>query len=559
MKKKIIVIGGSAAGPKAASKARRMDPHAEITIIQKSADLSMASCGYPYYVGGIFDNRNMLIATPTGTVRDSKFFAATKNINAFVKTEVISIDRENKKVVTKHIETNEESSFFYDKLVITTGASPIVPCIPGKELEGVTTLQSLEDADFLKKIVKEKKIKNALIVGGGLIGMETCEALQLAGIQVTIVEKLPQILPFLDWEMAKLVEKEVKQKGVNIYTGVSVDAFNGEDKVNSVTLSDGSKIDCDLAVVSIGNRPNVKLAVDAGLRIGKTGGIEVNKFMQTSDPDIYAAGDCVEIQDLVSYYKIKTNWPMGDAANLQGRVVGQNITQGNEATYEGAVITGICKIFDYTVGSTGLSEKRSELEGYSNIITALHMAPDKPGFMGGKPIAIKLVADKRTGRLLGAQIVGVGDVSKRLAIASMALHGKMNINDLVNLDLPYAPPFSPAIDNFIAAAHMLENKWLGRLNGISSVEVMTKIENKEDIFILDVRSPQEFEEKKLNIGEVNIPLGKICDRIDEIPKDKLIIAYCKISLRGYEAACKLSGYGYENVKVMEGGILAWPF
>ena len=560
--KKIVVIGGAAAGPKIASKARRMDQAADITILEQGRYFSMASCGYPYYVGGVFDEKNQLICTPTGVLRDSTFFANAKGIKAHVKRQVTDIDRKKKRVKVLNLETNEPEEYPYDKLAIATGAVPIFPRLPGKELKGITTLHSMHDAVTLKHIAKEKKVDNAVIVGGGLIGIETCEALELAGINVTVVEMLPQILPFLDWELAKLVEKEIRLRGVEIITNNRAAEFIGQDgHVTGVVLQDGRVLNTQLVVVSIGVRPNAELAKKAGLRIGMTGGIWVNKFMQTSDPDIYAAGDCVEIRDLITFNKIKTHWPMGDAANLQARVVGQNITAGNCASYEGAVLTGICKVFDYCVGSAGLSETRARCEGYSDIITATQFSPDKPGFMGGKPIGIKMVADKRTGRLLGVQVVGKGDVSKRLALAALALHNQMHISELVNLDLPYAPPFSPAIDNFITAAHVLENKWLGRMKGISPVAVMDKVKLGADVFILDVRGPAEFEQMRLGIGEKLIPLGKLRSSTDKLPADKQkeIVVYCKISLRCYEAYSFLTSLGYENVYVMEGGILAWPF
>ena len=560
MAQKIVVIGGSAAGPKAASKIRRLDQEADITIIQKSQYLSMASCGYPYFVGGVFDDRNKLIATPTGVTRDPTFFSNVKAIKAVVNTEATKIDRKNKKVAAKDLSSGEEKEFPYDKLVITTGAHAVVPNLPGKDLEGITTLQSMEDADFLKKVATEKKIKKAVVVGGGLIGIETCEALQLAGIDITVVEMLDQILPFLDWEMAKLVENHLVSKGVKVMTGKAVNEFIGKDgRVCGVKLSTGETLECELAVVSIGVRPNGKLAADADLETGKTGGITVNRFLQTNDPDIYAAGDCIEVMNMVTCKK--QHWPMGDAANLQGRVVAQNVVYGNSREYKGFVGTGICKIFDFEAGSTGLSEHMARQEGYTNIMTSIHAAPDKPGFMGAKPVIIKMIVDKITGKLLGMQSVGTGDISKRVAIGAMALHGNMHICDLISLDLPYAPPFSPAIENFITAAHVIENKWRHFMDGISSVEVKKKVDAGDDMFILDVRGPGEFEQMRLGIGETLIPLGKLRKSTDQLPadKNKEIITYCKISLRGYEAACFLKSLGYTNVKVMEGGIIAWPF
>lgn len=560
MKKNIVIIGGSAAGPKAAAKARRMDQEAEITIIQKDKYLSMASCGFPYYIGGVFDDRNQLIETPTGVTRDSSFFLNVKNINALVETEVTKIDRKNKKVIAYDNANRKEIEVKYDKLVIATGSDAIIPNIEGKELDGVTALKSMEDAEYLKQIVVEKKIKNAVVVGGGLIGIETTEALKLANIKITIIEKMDQILPFLDWEIAKLVEKHIKSKGSKVITNSAITKILGKNgKVSGVETSKGEIIDCELVVIAIGVKPNIKLAKECGLGIGLTGGIQVNHFMQTKDPDIYSAGDCVEVTNLVNNNKVL--YPMGDAANLQARVVGQNITEGNSAEYEGVVMTGICKVFDFNAGSTGLSEKQARKEGYKNIITALHTAPERPTFMGAKPLYTKLVADEITGKLLGMQCIGMGDISKSISVAAMALYSKMHIRNLVNLDLPYAPPFSQAIDSFITTSHVLENKWLGRMVGISCVEVKKKVDNKENVFILDVRGADEYKQAKLGIGEALVPLGKLRGSVDKLPQDfnQEIIIYCKISLRGYEAQSFIKSLGYKNVKVMEGGIISWPF
>jgi NADPH-dependent 2,4-dienoyl-CoA reductase/sulfur reductase-like enzyme/rhodanese-related sulfurtransferase len=559
VEKNILIIGGSAAGPKVASKIRRHDQESNITIVQKGSYLSMASCGYPYFVGGVFDDPNLLISTPTGVQRDPGFFSSVKDITAITETEAVSIDRENKTVQVRNLKTGDSSSLPYDKLVLTTGANPITPRLPGIDLDGVDSLQSMEDAVRLKEVATARKVKKAVIIGGGLIGIETCEALQLAGIEVTIVEMLDQILPFLDWEMAKLVENHMSSKGVKVVTGKGVSAIDGENFVTGVTLNDGSKLSCDHVVFSIGVRPNITLAKEAQLKIGDKGGISVNRFMQTSDPDIYAAGDCVEISNLIT--QEKQHFPMGDAANLQGRVAAQNIVFGNIEEYDGVVGTGICKVFDFTAGGTGLSEKMANREGFENIITAIHAAPDKPGFMGGKPIIIKMIAAKSTGKFLGMQVVGTGDASKRLAIAAIALHGKMCLSQLINLDLPYAPPFSPAIDNFIQAAHVLENKWRHTMVGISSVTVKQRLDAGEDLFLLDVRGPGEFAAMRIGQNDTLIPLGKLRTSTDKLPKDKNqeIITYCKISLRGYEAACYLKSLGYTNVKVMEGGLVAWPY
>ncbi len=558
MAKRIIVIGGSAAGPKAAAKARRMDEFAEITMFQKGPDLSMASCGYPYFVGGFFDDRNKLLCTPTGVVRDPKFYWNAKGITAKVNTEVIKIDRQNKTVEYIDLITNERSTQEYDKLIIATGATANKPPIPGVELEGITTLQSMQDADYLRKIRDEGKIKKAVVIGGGLIGIETLEALHLAGIELTMIELLPQLLTFLDWKLAKLVENYLKTKA-NVITKNGVAEFIGENgKLTGVKLQNGTEIPCELAVVAIGVRPNIKLAKETKLEIGSLGGIIVNEFMQTSDPDIFAVGDCCEIKNIISGKNVLA--PYGDLANLEGRVAGENVIKGNVAVFPGTIQTGICKLFDYGIGITGLSESKAQEAGIE-YIKVVNAGPDKPGFMDGKLLITKLLAQKETGKILGAQCIGPGDVSKQLAIWATAIKGNLTVDDMVNADLPYAPPYSLAIDHSIASAHILQNKMHGIFEGISSVELKDKIDAKAEVFLLDARGADEYEQTRLGLGETLIPVGLLRKRINELPQDKNseIITYCKISLRGYEAAVLLKAHGYTNVKVLEGGIMAWPF
>ena len=557
--KRIVVIGGSAAGPKAAARARRLDEKAEITILQKDADLSMASCGYPYYVGGFFDDRNMLLCTPTGMVRDSKFYLAAKGIITKTRTEVTEIDKKNQKVTTKNLDNGETAEYPYDKLIICTGSTPKFPPIPGIDLEGISTLQSMKDADFLRKIRDEKKIKHAVIIGGGLIGIETAEALELAGIDITIVELLPQLLTFLDWDLAKLVENHVKSKKARVITENGVSEFIGKDgKLTGVKLQDGTELSCELAVVAIGVNPATKLAVDAGLKIGETGAISVDKHMQTSDKNIYAAGDCIEVNHMLTGKKVHA--PYGDLANLEGRVAGENAIKGNNATFPGTIQTGICKVFDFTAGATGLNYESARANGFDpEVIT--NASPDKPGFMEGLLLVSRLVVDKKSRKILGAQCIGPGDVSKQLASWAIAIRGGLTVDSMVNADLPYAPPFSLAIDHSIASAHIMQNKLDGYLNGISTAEAKKIADKKDGAFFLDARGPDEYEVMRLGIGEKLIPLGALRGRLDEIPADKNteIICYCKISLRGYEASLILQANGWKNVKVMEGGIMAWPF
>lgn len=559
-KKRIIVIGGSAAGPKAAARARRLDEYAEIIIIQKSPDLSMASCGYPYYVGGFFNDRNMLLSTPTGVTRDPEFYLNAKGIIAKTETEVMAIDRENRTVTCKKLKTGEVETIHFDKLIITTGATSSLPPIPGINLEGITTLHTMQDVDYLRKICDEKKVKKAIVVGGGLIGIETSEALHLAGIHITVIELLPQLLSFLDWEFAKLVENHVKSRSVDVITKNGVVNFLGENgRLAGVKLQNGTELSCELAVVAVGVTPNVKIAREAGIVIGETGGILVDEYMQTSDPNIYAAGDCVESYNIITGKKVLA--PFGDLANLQGRVAGENAILGNRVKFPGTIQTGICKVFSYAAGSTGLSENACHKLGYTDIETVINAGPDKPGFMKGKLLITKLVADKKTGKILGAQCVGPGNVSKQIAQWAMAIKGNLTVDDVANADLPYAPPFSSAIDHTICTAHVMQNKLSGLMHGISTSEVKKKVDKNNNVFLLDVRDDDEYEEIRLGIGEILIPIDALRRRLSEIPVDKKkeIICFCKISLRGYEAARILESHGWKNVKVMEGGINAWPY
>jgi len=559
-RKRIVVIGGSAAGPKAAAKARRLDEGAEIILLQKGADLSMASCGYPYYVGGFFDDRNRLLATPAGVVRDTKFYLNAKAIDARTSTEATGIDRAARTISFRNLATGDTGSLPYDKLILATGAVARMPPVPGIDLEGVTTLQSMKDADFLRAVRDEKKIRKAVVIGGGLIGIETCEALHLAGIELTVVEMMPQLLTFLDRDMAMLVENHVRAKGVNVITHNGLAAFLGKDgKLTGIKLQNGTELECELAVVAIGVVPNVELARKAGLTIGSKGGIEVDRYMKTSDPSIYAVGDCVEIPHRMTGKKILA--PYGDLANLEGRVAGENAIAGDTVTFPGTIQTGICKVFDFSAGSTGLSDSAAKANGFPDAVAVLNASTDKPGFMGGKLVVTRLVADRKTGRVLGAQVVGPGDVAKQVAQWALSIQGNMTIDDIVNADMPYAPPFSLAIDHFIAAAHLMQNKLKGRLKGITAFELKTELDAGKKPFLVDARGPDEYEAMRLGIGETLIPLGALRKRLGELPQDKdaEIVCFCKISLRGYEAALILEANGWKNVRVLEGGIMAWPF
>lgn len=557
--KRILVIGGTAAGPKAAARAKRLNQEAEVILIQKDPELSMASCGYPYFVAGGVANRDQLLCTPAGLVRDPLFFAGAKGVKALVNTEAVAVDRKAKTVTYRKAGAADSEFLAYDKLILCTGSTPRMPRFPGIELEGVTTLHAMRDADVLRGIGAAGEGKKVVIAGGGLIGMETCEALSACGMKVTVVEKLPNILAFLDSELAMLVENHARAKNAQVITGMGVAGFEGTDgRLRGVRLEDGRTLECELAVVALGALPNVRLAQEAGLAIGVTGGIAVDEHMRTSDLNIYAAGDCVEVSCRLTGGK--TLAPYGDLANLEGRVAGENAALGDRAVFPGTIHSGICKVFNFAAGSTGLSERSAKEAGY-DVVTAVNASPDKPGFMGGKLLVSKMVADAETGRILGFQSLGPGDVNRQVAEAAMAVMKGMTVEEACMADLPYAPPFSLAIDHFITTAHILENKLRGLFTGVSSLVVRRDTDAGRSQYFLDVREPKEYEEMRLGLGETLIPLGQLRSRLGELPADKTarIVVFCKLSMRGYEAQRILEAKGYANVVVLEGGIMAWPF
>jgi len=550
---RLVIIGGVAAGPKTAARVRRLDSNASITVIEKGEFLSYAGCGLPYYVSGVVKEQAELMSTPTGVIRDPSFFKNVKDINVLNHTEATKIDKENKVVTVKKPDGSMES-IEYDKLVIATGATPFVPELPGGRLKNIYKLHGVEDAEGIKKCLADNKAKDVVIVGGGLIGVEMAEALVSKGCRVTMVELLPQLMTIMDPEMAVLLTQHMESKGVKVLTSTKVLGFDGKECVSKV-LTDRQEIHADMVIMSIGVRPNAKLAVDAGLEIGPTRAIKVNAQMQTSDKDIYAVGDCAEKKDIIT--GAPSYVPLGSTANKEGRVAANNIC-GVESTFGGILGSAVCKVFDFSAARTGLSEKQAIDAGY-DVEICLSPAPDKPHFMPtAKVIMLKLIADRKTCKLLGMQAVGPGDSAKRLDVAVTAITAGMTLNQIANLDLCYAPPFSPAMDNIITAANVLQNKIDGAYEGITCKAVKEKLDSKDDFILLDVRGPDELKMMKIDEA-VNIPLGQLRKRANELDKSKEIVAFCKISLRGYEAALILNSLGFNNVKVMDGGLLMWPY
>jgi len=549
---KIIIIGGVAAGPKAASRINRLCADAEVTIIEKGAFLSYAGCGLPYYISGMVEDSRELMSTPVGTVRDSKFFKKVKNATVLNHTEATCVNR-TRKTVTVKTKDGEGKELPYDKLILATGATASSPPIPGIRLKNIFNLKDIHDADRIKETLAKHKAINVVIVGGGLIGVEIAETFSEMGCRITIVEFLPQILGMMDPEMAALVEKHFEAKGVKIQTGTCVTEFIGNGRVENVITNQG-EISADIVIMAVGVRPATQLAQEAGINIGPTRAIAVNEQMQTSDPDIYAVGDCAEKKNLITGKPAYV--PLGSTANKEGRVAANAICGVSDA-FPGILGSAICKVFDFSVARTGLGEQETRDAGF-DVVSCLAPAPDRPHFMpNAKPLFLKLIADRKTRKVLGAQATGPGTADRRIDIVAMALTAGMTVDQLAQADLTYAPPFSPAVDNLITAANILRNKLDGYMDGITPGEVLALRERGEDFTLLDVRTPAEREQMRIE-GSVYIPLGALRKRVDELDKSKTVIAFCKISLRGYEAALILKQTGFESVKVMDGGILMWP-
>ncbi len=555
---RVIVIGGVAAGPKAAAKVMRLRPDADVTVIEKGEFLSYAGCGLPYYISGVVREQAELMSTPIGVVRDAEYFRSCKGITVLNRTEATKIDRRSGRVEVKDLSSGRTRWLEYDKLVLATGARPVVPPIPGKELRNVFVVHRVEDAEAIRSAIAGTGTRNVVIVGGGLIGIETAEALHRRGVHVAIVEMLPQVLPMLDWELARQVEKHLTEKGVSVLTDSKVLALEpgqpGGTTVGCVR-TERETLPADLVILAIGVRPNIQLAETADLEIGPTGAIRVDAHMRTSDPDIYAAGDCVESTNLVTGKPCFV--PLGSTANKQGRVAAMNICGGNDV-FPGVIGSTVCKVFDHTVARTGAGEEEARAAGF-DVVTCLNPAPDKAHYYPlAKPLMLKLIADRKTRRLLGAQATGPGEGSKRIDVAATAITAGLTVDQVAKLDLAYAPPFSPAMDNLIVAADILRNKMDDQLQSLTPMQVKRMLEAGEEVFLLDARSPAEYEQGRIEQATL-IPLGALRARADEVPRDTPVVAFCKSSLRAYEAARILHGRGYTNVKVMDGGIVMWPY
>ena len=446
-KERLIVIGGVAAGMSAASRARSLRPDMEILVFERSGYVSHAACGIPYFVSDRVKTSDSLV------VYDAKFFKQNRNIDVFLHHEVKQILPQQKALMVKNRETGEEREHAYDRLLISTGARPFVPAIKGIDLNGVFTLRLHEDGIAIKDYIGGRSPKNGLILGAGYIGMEMAEAFTEAGIKVTVVEKMPGILGTMDDEITEVVEEQLRANGVALVKSRAVVEFAGEGSfVRRATLDSGESIDADVVLVGSGIRPNSEMARDAGIEVGKTGAIRVNRRMETSLPDVFAAGDCAEAYHLVLERNVYI--PLGPTANKHGRIAGENIA-GGSASSSGIVGTAVFKVFDLEMGRTGITEKEAKVEGLDYVSNVVEHASRAHYYPGASKIRIKLVADRKSGKLLGAQMVGREGVSKRIDVFATAITARMTAHEIGSLDLGYAPPFAPVYDPIIVAADEL--------------------------------------------------------------------------------------------------------
>ncbi len=556
MGKKVVIIGGVAAGMKTASRLRRRDGAAQITVLERGPQLSYGACGFPYYIGGEVKNFSSFDHTPQGIPRDADYFRKVKGIDARTGCNVTKIDRENKKVF--YTENGGQKELPYDVLVLGTGSTPVKLPLPNADAGGIHSFWFPWDVLAVEKVINERRVTDVVIIGAGFIGMELAEALVNRGIKTSIVEMQDRILPqMLDKELADLLKKEISREGLQLYLNEKTVAFAAEDGFVTGVQTDKRLIPAQLVIVAVGVRPNTELAREAGLDIGPSGAIAVNEYLQTSDPCIYAGGDCAENTHRVSGAKIFA--PMGSTANKHGRVIADNIC-GDGVKYPGVLATGVCRIFNWQAGSTGLNERSAAAAGFrfkSVVVPGI----DRLGYMpGAGRLILKLLAEEGTERILGVQAVGAG-VDKRIDTMVAAISMGATLEDLSAFDIAYAPPFNGPIDNLATAANVLHNKMTGQMRGINPKDFEAMRPEGGYLFV-DVRTPGEFAANRIAgvSNRVNLPLDRIRSEGGTLgDKKQLVITSCQIDLRGYEAEVMLREQGYVNVHSLEGGMSGWPY
>ena len=536
---KILIVGGVAGGASAAARLRRLSEKDEIIMFEKGEYISFANCGLPYYVGEVIQSRNKLL------VQTVEGMGTRFNLDIRNWTEIVGIDREAKTVTARKVATGEEYTESYDKLILSPGASPIKPRIEGiEEANNVYTLRNIPDTDRIKEKVDLEKPEKAVVIGGGFIGLEIAENLRERGVDVTIVDMSSQVMAPIDFEMAQIVHTHLREKGVQLLLEENVSAILDGGK--KVRLDSGIELESDMILLAIGVMPESTIAKEAGLEVGVKGAIKVNEHLQTSDPSIYAVGDVIEVKDYI--HGTDTYIPLAWPANRQGRLVADHI-HGKEAVYNGTLGTSIAKVFDLSIASTGSNEKLLKRLGVPYEV--VHVTPNSHAgyYPGAAQLNLKLIFDKETGRIYGAQAVGKDGVDKRIDVIATAIKGGMTVLDLPDIEIAYAPPYSSAKDPVNMAGYAATNIMEGMAETVQWHEIDEIVANGG--YLLDVRSPGEVAKGAIK-GSVNIPIDELRGRLDEIPQDKDLYVTCQVGMRGYLAARILEGNGI-SVKNLDGG------
>lgn len=534
---KIVIIGGVAAGATAAAKARRISPTAEIIMLEAGPDISFANCGLPYYIGGDIKSRSKLI------LQSPESFNEQYNVQVYTNTLVSSIDRTAHQVKTTD-STGRPRTFEYTKLILAQGGKPIKPELPGANSDHVFSLWTLDDMDKITAHLEKRNPKSAVVVGGGFIGLEMVEALVKRGLNVSVVEMMPHVMALMEAETAGFVETELLSYGVGIHTGAGVTEIGR----NSVRLDNGKVLDADMVLLSIGVRPTLQLAKDAGLELGEAGGLLVNTQLQTSDPDIYAAGDMVEIEHRVSGKKVRI--PLAGPANRQGRIAAENALGGNH-TYKGSIGTSVVRVFEAVAGTTGLSLKQARAAGIDADAVVVHKEHHTSYYPGAETVTAMLIYDRNTGIILGGQTAGYKGADKRLDVIATAAASKLTVSDLADIDFAYSPPIGTANDAINMAAYTAENRISGFSPSVTASELDRFVEGKSPVFI-DVRDVFAFEKSHVE-GAIHIPLELLQQQLEEIPVNRTLIVYDETGKKGHQALRTLLGAGFNDVTNISGG------
>lgn len=539
---KILIVGGVAGGATAAARIRRNTEKAEIVLFEKGKYISYANCGLPYYIGGVINDRDRLF------VQTPEAFARRFNIDVRTQSEVTAIDRKKKEVSVRTADGRVYTES-YDKLLLSPGASPVRPPLPGIDSKGIFTLRNVDDTDRIKTYIEMRGVRRATVVGGGFIGLEMAENLIHAGITVSLVEMADQVMSPIDYSMAALVHGHLTRKGVRLYLKQAVESFDKSKGGLSVRLKSGIAFETDMVILSIGVRPASRLAEEAGLQLGERHGIYVNSYLQTSDESIYAVGDAVEYPHPI------TGKPwlcyLAGPANRQARIVADNMVYGNRIAYEGSIGTSVAKVFDLTVASTGLPAKRLQQEGIAYLSSTTHSSSHAGYYPGAVQMSVKLTYSPSDGRLYGAQVVGHDGVDKRIDELAMLIKHGGTVYDLMQTEQAYAPPFSSAKDPVAIAGYVAGNILCGKMNPLYWREVRDADLSK--VAFIDVRTPDEFALGHIG-GAVNLPLDDLRERLDDVPRDRPVWLYCGVGLRGYLASNILKDNGFSDVRNLVGGI-----